>query len=99
MSPQDRIVLAREADTSSSLDFTTQEASLLGWIAGDGWVTEAREYWYPRETPPPECLERTPEAPFGRRKDGQPKKGNSGRPLATSFEMVYEMATSRPVSI
>jgi hypothetical protein len=83
MSPQDRIVLAREADTSSSLDITTQEASLLGWIAGDGWVTEAREYWYPREIPPPGCLERTTEAPFGRRKDGQPKKGNSGRPFAT----------------
>src|SRR5206468_11300879 len=36
MTPQHRIVLARKADTPSSLDITTREASLLGWIAGDG---------------------------------------------------------------
>jgi hypothetical protein len=34
-----RIVLARKAQTSSRLSITTQEASLLGWLAGEGWET------------------------------------------------------------
>ena len=38
MTPQDRIVLARKADTAGSLGITTREAALLGWVAGDGGI-------------------------------------------------------------
>lgn len=44
-----RMVLTREADTASGLDITTQEAGLLGWIAGEGWKVPERVK--PRKTP------------------------------------------------
>ena len=37
-----RLVLARPAETSGSLDISVHEAALLGWIAGDGWQVKAR---------------------------------------------------------
>jgi len=39
MTSQDRIMLAHKADTRGTLDITSREASLLGWIAGDGWLS------------------------------------------------------------
>jgi hypothetical protein len=72
----DRVVLARPADLGGSLPITVNEAALLGWIAGDGTVAEPREYFYDRK---PE-QEATAEAPYGYRRDGQPKKNRSGAP-------------------
>jgi phage-related protein len=80
---QDRIVLARETDTGTALDVTVNEAALLAWIAGDGWVSGRKDYWRDRK---PEPARKPPgeSAPFGYRRDGQPRKdAASGRPLAT----------------
>jgi hypothetical protein len=38
LTSRDRLVLAAKADTGPGLDITEHEASLLGWIAGDGHV-------------------------------------------------------------
>jgi SLT domain-containing protein len=39
---RDRILVAAPADTGPGLPITTQEAALLGWIAGDGTVEPGR---------------------------------------------------------
>jgi hypothetical protein len=71
-----RVVLARPMRSDGALPITLQEAALLGWIAGDGTFTGVKEYWYDRG----EELPATPEAPFGYRRDGKPKKNRSGAP-------------------
>jgi hypothetical protein len=78
----DRVVLARPARSDSALPISVREAALLGWIAGDGSVSEPRAYFYARK---PE-LAATAEAPFGYRLDGQPKKNRSGAPRAKNRE-------------
>jgi hypothetical protein len=74
-----RVVLARPMRSDSSLPISTREAALLGWIAGDGTIHEPCDYWYDRN---PE-LAATAEAPFGYRRDGQPKKNRGGAPRKT----------------
>lgn len=75
-----RVVLARPARLGTgTLPISVREASLLGWIAGDGTVSEPRDYWYDRKPD----LPATTEAPFGYRRDGQPKKNGSGAPRKT----------------
>ena len=74
-----RVVLARAAHSDSSLPVSVREAALLGWIAGDGTVHQDTERWYSR-TPD---LPATDDAPFGFRRDGQPKKNRSGAPRKT----------------
>jgi hypothetical protein len=77
-----RVILARPADLGGSLPITMNEAALLGWVAGDGTVAEAKDYWRPRKPEQPA----TPDAPYGYRRDGQPKKNRSGRPRRTDLQ-------------
>lgn len=78
-----RVVLSRPAQVGAgTLPVSVREAALLGWIAGDGSVSEPREYWHDRKPD----LPATAEAPFGYRHDGQPRKNRSGRPRKTGQE-------------
>lgn len=84
----DRVILARPAGDGPGLPVTVNEAALLGWVAGDGTVTEARSCpRRPRPAVPPDFRERTREAPFGLRCDGTPKKAPGGAPPKALSEL------------